>query len=79
MYSPRLVQVEGQRNMYRDLDTNAIVYRNDSEYQDYIERRKNKVKKDELLMNTAKDLEEVKKDISELKSLLKSFIDKNNN
>lgn len=73
------MQVEGQRNMYRDLDTNAIVYRNDSEYQDYIERRKNKVKKDELLMNTAKDLEEVKKDISELKSLLKSFIDKNNN
>lgn len=56
--------------MYRDPRTKAIVYTDDEEYNNYIERRKSRQEKEELIETTAKELQEVKSEISEIKDLL---------
>jgi hypothetical protein len=70
MHSTSLIPVEGHNNLYRDPKTNAIVYDNSTEYQDYIRRRNERMKKDELIVQTANELQEVKSEISEIKDML---------
>ena len=62
--------VKGHNNMYRDPKTQAIVYQHGKEYDDYVERRRSRKEKEELIETTAKELQEVKSEISEIKDLL---------
>jgi K+/H+ antiporter YhaU regulatory subunit KhtT len=63
-------QVKGRKNMYRDPETNAIIYKHDDEYQEYVKRRNSRLYKEELIEKTAEELEQVKSEISEIKELL---------
>lgn len=62
-----MIPVEGHRGLYRDENSNAIINCNKSEYDDYILLKSKK--KLEL-----KEVEELKKEIEELKLLLKQSL-----
>lgn len=62
--------VKGRKNMYRDPQTNAIVYTHDEEFENYIERRNARLERDRLVESTAEELKQVKSEISEIKELL---------
>jgi len=70
MHRSSLKPVEGRKNMYRDPKTKAIVYTDQDEYNNYIERRKSRIERDKLVEDTAKELQQVKSEISEIKDLL---------
>ena len=74
-----LIPVEGREGWYRDPDSNAIVNCNVSEYDNYMEaynRRENKEKK---LTTLQDEVSELKSDIGEIKNLLKSLLQGDNN
>jgi hypothetical protein len=61
-----MIRVDGYKNLYRD-DSGAIVNIDTDEYSQYVKlRSQRKQQKDELV--------EMKKDIDEIKSLLKEFL-----
>lgn len=68
------LKIEGSSNLLRDPNTNSIVNNNMSEYQEYIARRELKNKENEKIQNLEDDLANMKSDIQEIKSLLRSFI-----
>tara|TARA_Y100000817_G_C16779754_1_gene510012 strand:- start:12 stop:215 length:204 start_codon:yes stop_codon:yes gene_type:complete len=64
-----MLPVEGHKNLYRDEESNAIVSTDDSAYQDYMNtRRINADKKAEM--------NEMKKEIETLKSMLNELASK---
>ena len=64
-----MLPVEGHKNLFRDENTNAIVSTDQSAYNDYMNtRRINADKKAEM--------DEVKRELAELKSLLKDLASK---
>ena len=64
-----MLPVEGHKNLFRDEETNAIVSTDDSAYQDYMNtRRINADKKAEM--------NEMKKEIETLKSMLNELASK---
>tara|TARA_B100000214_G_scaffold69080_1_gene46114 strand:- start:462 stop:668 length:207 start_codon:yes stop_codon:yes gene_type:complete len=61
-----MIPVEGHKNLFRDEKTGAILNTNNKEYYSYISSRNKKV--DQKL-----ELDEMKKDIDEIKMLLKQL------
>ena len=68
------VKVKDQPNLMRDPSSNAIINTNKSEYDEYIARRDaaKKAKDSELTMK--EDLDNLKGEINEIKSLLKELV-----
>ena len=64
-----LIPVEGHSNLYRDSETGAIVNNDDSSYQAYMRAKNAKI-------NERAELDEMKKDIDEIKSMLSKIADK---
>ena len=69
-----LIPVEGKTELYRDLNTNAIINKNNSEYENYLTQRESRIKKSEKIDIIEKDLELLKNDISEIKFLLQKIL-----
>lgn len=72
--SMKYIKVEGYNNLLRDAETNSIVNTNVSEYQEYIARRDAKNEENQKTQNLESDLANMKNDIDEIKSLLRSLI-----
>lgn len=68
------LKVEGQGNLLRDPKTNSIINNNMSEYQQYIKRREMKGKENQKVQNLEEDVANMKEDLNEIKSLLRSLI-----
>ena len=68
------VKVKDHQNLMRDPTSNAILNNNQSDYDEYIARRNaaEKAKKSELTMK--EDLDNLKGEINEIKSLLKELV-----
>ena len=68
------IKVKNQPNLMRDPSSNAILNDNQSDYDEYIARRNaaEKAKKSELTMK--EDLDNLKGEINEIKSLLKELV-----
>lgn len=66
-------RVKGHDDLIRDPNTNSIINTNVSEYNNYLTRRKLKNKETEKIENLEKDLSDLKNDIDEIKSLLRSL------
>ena len=66
-------RVKGHDDLRRDPKTNSIINTNVSEYNQYVTRRKLKNKENEKIENLEKDLSDLKNDIDEIKSLLRSL------
>lgn len=68
-----LIPVEGEKNLSRDLKTNAIVNTNKSDYEAYIRQRDLKITDRERVNRIECDLSELKDDINEIKDLLRKL------
>ena len=62
-----MIKVEGHPNLYRDEKTGAIVNCDDKGYDQYLKSLKYREKKD-------RELDDIKKDIDEIKSALKILV-----
>jgi len=68
------LKVEGHSNLLRDPNTNSIINTNMSEYQEYIIRRDSKSEKNQKIQNLESDVANIKNDLDEIKSLLRSLL-----
>ena len=71
------IKVEGNDNLVRDRNSNQIINTNESEYQQYIARRKRKKVEKEKALSVEEDLANLKSEMSEIKSLLKELVNGN--
>lgn len=68
-----LIPVEGENNLFRDINTSAIVNTNQSEYQAYLAKKKIQEKEKDRINGLEDDLNSIKSDIEEIKILLKNL------
>jgi hypothetical protein len=71
-----LLPVEGQPGLYRDTKSNAIVNNNTVEYENYVKQRNARQTKNTKIEELESEMHQIKDDLFEIKSLLKSFIEK---
>ena len=71
----KYLKVEGHPNLLRDPNTNCIINTNVTEYQEYILRRETKNDENQKIQNLESDVANIKGDLDEIKSLLRSLID----
>lgn len=64
-----MIPVEGHKGLYRDQKTNAILNTNDNEYEEYMKLKNSKLKE-------KTEIESIKEEINEIKSLLKKLLEK---
>lgn len=62
--------VEGHPNLYRDLKSGAIINENDTNYKLYMEQYQSRQLKSRRIDTIENDLNSLKSEISEIKSLL---------
>ena len=68
------IKVEGHTHLIRDVNSNAIVNTNKSEYQLYLQRRKNREKQSDELRSAVKEINNLKTEIREIKNLIKEIV-----
>ena len=71
--------VEGQKGLYRDNNTTAIVNKDKNAYKAYLNRKKAMETKNSELDKMKKDLDNVKGELGEIKDLLSTLVQKLNN
>ena len=70
------VKVEGFESLVRDVKSNAIVNTNRSEYQMYMARIRAREKHGDEIRNAVKEINTLKAELREIKSLLQEVIKK---
>lgn len=76
MHRSGLIAVEGHDGLYRDPETHSIVNIDTNTHSKYVSERQRKKDRDLKVETTAKEVEELKHEIGEIKSLLLSLLDK---
>lgn len=71
-----LRQVKDNPNLFRDEYSKAIVNTDNKGYQDYIINRNRLKSQQETALNNSKEIENLKKDVSEIKDLLQKIATK---
>jgi len=72
-----LIKVDGEKNLFRDPQTNAILNNNQSDYFTYMKRRESKNKDKEKIENIENEIFSLKEDIGEIKNLLRGLLNGN--
>ena len=67
------LKVESDTSLVRDMNTNAIINQNRSEFDKFMSLSKKKYKEQNELDTMKSDLDALKNDMEEIKSLLKSM------
>jgi hypothetical protein len=70
------VKVEGHDNLVRDVRSKAIINTNTTEYQLYMSRIRAREKQGDAIRNTVKEINDLKKEMYEIKNLLKEVLNK---
>jgi hypothetical protein len=70
------LKVEGYENLVRDTRSNAIVNNNSSEYSIYMARIRAREKQGDEIRSAVKEINNLKQELFEIKSLLKEVINK---
>ena len=70
----KFVKVKSDVSLVRDMDSNAIVNKNQSEFDKFMSLSKKKYKEQNELDTMKSDLDALKTDMEEIKSLLKSMV-----
>jgi tRNA(Ser,Leu) C12 N-acetylase TAN1 len=65
-----MIPVENNKSLFRDEKSGAIINCSDSDYQNYIKAKENKLKEIEKSKQLEIDVENIKKDIDVIKDLL---------
>ena len=71
------IPVEGNTDLVRDPNTDQIINTNNSQYEQYITRRKKRKFEKEKSLSVEEDLAGLKIEMSEIKSLLKELVNGN--
>ena len=66
-----LIPVEGERNLARDMKTNAIINTNEQEYNAYLARKNLVMSEKQRIERLEDQINDVKDDLSEIKMLLR--------
>lgn len=70
------IRVKDNNTLLRDQKSNAIVNDSKQEYEKYMLLKKQKEKETNRVENLESEVNDIKNDLGEIKSLLKSFIEK---
>jgi hypothetical protein len=70
------IKVEGHDSLARDVRSNAIVNTSKNEYQLYMNRIRSREQQSDEIRNTIKEINILKQELFEIKSLLKEVIKK---
>jgi hypothetical protein len=65
------IKVDGHKDLYRDENTGAIINFDSTSYEQYIQLRRNKKR---IKQEQKKEIENLKNEINEIKTLLLEFI-----
>ena len=68
------LKVDGHTHLVRDLNSNAIINTNQSEYQLYMQRVKVREKQSDELRGAVKEINNLKKELREIKELVKKIV-----
>ena len=74
-----LIPVEGKSGFYRDPESTAVINCDKKAYSDYMKRKKISKAKSNELNKMKEDLDNVKGELGEIKSLLSTLVQKLNN
>tara|TARA_R100000008_G_C3518563_1_gene132729 strand:- start:418 stop:642 length:225 start_codon:yes stop_codon:yes gene_type:complete len=70
-------KIDGNKDLARDPETNSIINVNSLDYNRYIITRRAKNRKNKVVETIEKDLNDLKSEINEIKSLLKELVNGN--
>ena len=70
------LKVESEDSLVRDVDSNAIVNQNQSEFDKFLELSQRKYEEKRKIDNMRSDLDSLKQDMDEIKTLLRNIMDK---
>ena len=70
------IKVKSDVSLVRDVDSNAIISKNQSEFDKFINLSKKKYKEKKKFDNMRSDLDCLKQDMNEIKTLLRNIMDK---
>ena len=78
MDKPRFLPVEGEENkgLFRDTQSNAIVYRDSDEYDKYMQSYTQRQQKKREFTDLQGEVSDLKSDVSDIKNLLLKLINK---
>ena len=65
------LKVEGYSGLVRDILSNAIINTNKSDYKIYMARAKQREEQRDLMTDTIKEINSLKKDLFEIKEMIK--------
>lgn len=69
-----LIPVKGEKDLFRDPETNAIINVSDKEYEMYINSKMRRQMESFRMDKVENDLNSLKSDIDEIKILLRNFL-----
>ena len=72
----KYVKVKSDVSLVRDVNSNAIISRNQSEFDKFIKLSEKKYAEKKKFDNMRSDLDSLKQDMDEIKTLLKNIMDK---
>ena len=70
------IKVKGHTHLVRDLKSQAIINTDSDAYARYMTRKAKQSKKDDEMRKVVREVNEIKTEIFEIKSLLKKVLDK---
>ena len=70
------LKVESEDSLVRDVDSNAIVNQNQSEFDKFLELSQRKYQEKKKFDDMRSDLDSLKQDMDEIKTLLRNIMDK---
>lgn len=71
-----LVQIQTNPDLARDISSGAVINTNTAEYQNYLARKKINKDLKEQIKNNADKIEQIESDVSEIKQMLMTLINK---
>ena len=73
----KIARVEGHTNLVRDLKTQAIVNTDSDAYARYMARKAKQAEKEDELRGVVREINTIKAEMFEIKSLIKEIADRN--
>ena len=72
----KYIKVKSDVSLVRDMDSNAIISKNKSEFDKFVKLSQKKYEEKLKFDNMRSDLDSLKQDMDEIKTLLKNMMDK---
>ena len=72
----KYIKVESDKSLVRDVDSNAIINNDKSEFDKFIKLSEKKYAEKKKFDNMRSDLDSLKQDMDEIKTLLRNIMDK---